>query len=531
MPKILDDNALKKLVEWASNKFASKRHTHKDTEIWVTDDSGKGLQPLGGVLGSLKQKDKNNYVEVMTARTQETFGSVDDFYANLRKQIDGDIKAIKGNLTTRFSNEKDYVELIFVGCYSRKGGRFYRQIVERVYYLVRADVYLQTTKPGENEFSVIVLGSFNSSLKPGDEFGQNASGEGYFRKHEQNIADNLTSEDKDVALSANQGKILKELVDQKASDVELLDKDVKDLKLSSSTHDSDITTIKDSLISKSEQIGDLQVYHYKDVDTANWITTLQSTYWPTWKTNCPIMFIIERQDGGLVIGDAYKTEDNSGFYRSQYMKITHTGQRYALKTMVAMKAPGYDWMISEDSKTIDSLNSVSTYYSLSANQGRVLKELIDKKADKTAVDSSLATKADKSDLDKKVDTASFDNLVSSLNGKETLYAKGTVAAVYGKRVTVCTLTLTKTNTRYLVVANTETSATDASAMSSCDVSVSGAKTLLGMWSFKGVMRNGGTNQVTRYVETGDELTTITLQGHGYSQQKFDYSGEIFAVEL
>ena len=113
--------------------------------------------------------------------------------------------------------------------------------------------------------------------------------------------------------------------------------------------------------------------------------------------------------------------------------------------------------------------------------------------------------------------------------RETLTAKGTVRAIVGGTVTICTLKL-KPDREYMIVGGTDISISGADVMN-CFINVKNAILVGGIPSVRTTSSGGGGCSTTIYVKTQEQGGTIELKGYGYLSGIYDYSGSIIAIEL
>lgn len=113
--------------------------------------------------------------------------------------------------------------------------------------------------------------------------------------------------------------------------------------------------------------------------------------------------------------------------------------------------------------------------------------------------------------------------------RETLTAKGTVRAIVGGTVTICTLKL-KPDREYMIVGGTDISIGGSEIMN-CYIDVKNATFIGGMQGVRTTASGGGGCSTTIYVKTQEQGGTIELKGYGYLSGIYDYSGSIIAIEL
>ena len=251
------------------------------------------------------------------------------------------------------------------------------------------------------------------------------------------VVDNLTSNLTDAALSANQGRVLKELIDTKTVDVDLTDYAQKTW-----VSQNFISVIPSEYITETELNTTLNSYYTKtQIDNKGYLTAIPSEYITSteletelgsyytkaeinnkgYLTSIPAEYVTETELNTSLNSYYTKTQiDNKGYLTavpSEYVtetelntelgsyytknetdakldtklnksvwdgvfRIDENGDLRCTKNFIGEKevsAYGAGDTASSTVVVVDNLNSSLTDAALSANQGRVLKELIDSK--------------------------------------------------------------------------------------------------------------------------------------------------------
>ena len=201
------------------------------------------------------------------------------------------------------------------------------------------------------------------------------------------IVDNLTSTRTDAALSANQGRVLKELIDTKTSvsswnDIadkpELLTiENIQKWHTQSHTHTN--KSVLDSITSASTSNWNAAYTHISD--TTKHITSTERTNWNKAYTNNHIHSNKSVLDGI----SSTKVSNWDSVYKDFNDIFEIEGDILKVKLNLVGEKQVSAYGFSDDAggvvtvDVIDNLTSNRTDAALSANQGRVLKELIDTK--------------------------------------------------------------------------------------------------------------------------------------------------------
>ena len=251
------------------------------------------------------------------------------------------------------------------------------------------------------------------------------------------VVDNLTSNLTDAALSANQGRVLKELIDTKTVDVDLTDYAQKTW-----VSQNFISVIPSEYITETELNTTLNSYYTKtQIDNKGYLTAIPSEYITSteletelgsyytkaeinnkgYLTSIPAEYVTETELSTSLNSYYTKTDINNKGYLtsipSEYVteaelnaelssyytkndtdakldtklnksvwddvfRIDENGDLRCTKNFIGEKevsAYGAGDIASSTVVVVDNLNSSLTDAALSANQGRVLKELIDSK--------------------------------------------------------------------------------------------------------------------------------------------------------
>lgn len=121
--------------------------------------------------------------------------------------------------------------------------------------------------------------------------------------------------------------------------------------------------------------------------------------------------------------------------------------------------------------------------------------------------------------------------VRKLKKRETLMATGTVRAVVGGYVTICTLTL-KPNREYIVFGASDLNGNfNPKEIMVTGLSIKKAKIVRGTLATRTTNAAGGGCQATAYVKTGNDQAIAELYGYGYSAGTYNYRGDIIALEI
>ena len=232
-----------------------------------------------------------------------------------------------------------------------------------------------------------------------------AYGEGDTASSTVVVVDNLTSNLTDAALSANQGRVLKELIDTKTVDVDLTGYAKQEWVMQNF-----ISVIPSEYITETELNTALNSYYTKaQIDNKGYLTavpseyvtdtelstSLNSYYTKTqidakgYLTAVPSEYVTETELTSE-LGSYYTKNDTDAKLDTKLNKsvwdgvfrIDENGDLRCTKNFIGEKevsAYGAGDTASSTVVVVDNLNSSLTDAALSANQGRVLKELIDSK--------------------------------------------------------------------------------------------------------------------------------------------------------
>ena len=232
-----------------------------------------------------------------------------------------------------------------------------------------------------------------------------AYGEGDIASSTVVVVDNLTSNLTDAALSANQGRVLKELIDTKTVDVDLTGYAKQDW-----VSQNFISVIPSEYITETELNTVLNGYYTKtQIDNKGYLTdipseyvtetelstSLNSYYTKTqidnkgYLTSIPAEYVTEAELtselGSYYTKNETDTKLDAKLNKSVWdgvFRIDENGDLRCTKNFIGEKevsAYGAGDTASSTVVVVDNLNSNLTDAALSANQGRVLKELIDSK--------------------------------------------------------------------------------------------------------------------------------------------------------
>ena len=219
------------------------------------------------------------------------------------------------------------------------------------------------------------------------------------------VVDNLTSNLTDAALSANQGRVLKELIDTKTVDVDLTGYAKQDW-----VSQNFISVIPSEYITETELNTALNSYYTKtQIDNKGYLTSIPAEYVTETELNTSLNSYytktqIDNKGYLTVIPSEYVTDteltSELGSYYTKnetdakldtklnksvwdgVFRIDENGDLRCTKNFIGEKevsAYGAGDTASSTVVVVDNLNSNLTDAALSANQGRVLKELIDSK--------------------------------------------------------------------------------------------------------------------------------------------------------
>ena len=232
-----------------------------------------------------------------------------------------------------------------------------------------------------------------------------AYGEGDTASSTVVVVDNLTSNLTDAALSANQGRVLKELIDTKTVDVDLTGYAKQDW-----VSQNFISVIPSEYVTDSELNNALSSYYTKtQIDAKGYLTAIPSEYVTETELSTSLNSYytktqIDNKGYLTAIPAEYVTETELSTSLSSYytknetdtkldaklnksvwdgvFRIDENGDLRCTKNFIGEKevsAYGAGDTASSTVVVVDNLNSSLTDAALSANQGRVLKELIDSK--------------------------------------------------------------------------------------------------------------------------------------------------------
>ena len=232
-----------------------------------------------------------------------------------------------------------------------------------------------------------------------------AYGEGDTASSTVVVVDNLTSNLTDAALSANQGRVLKELIDTKTVDVDLTGYAKQDWVIQNF-----ISVIPSEYITETELNTVLNSYYTKtQIDNKGYLTAIPNEYITSteletelgsyytktqidnkgYLTSIPAEYVTDTELTSE-LGSYYTKNDTDAKLDTKLNKsvwdgvfrIDENGDLRCTKNFIGEKevsAYGAGDTTSSTVVVVDNLNSNLTDAALSANQGRVLKELIDSK--------------------------------------------------------------------------------------------------------------------------------------------------------
>ena len=232
-----------------------------------------------------------------------------------------------------------------------------------------------------------------------------AYGEGDTASSTVVVVDNLTSNLTDAALSANQGRVLKELIDTKTVDVDLTGYAKQDWVIQNF-----ISVIPSEYITETELNTVLNSYYTKtQIDNKGYLTAIPSEYVTETELNTSLNSYYTKTEinnkGYLTaIPTEYVTETELNTELDSYYTKNETDTKLDAKLNKSVwdgvfridtdgnlrcttnfigekevSAYGAGDIASSTVVVVDNLTSNLTDAALSANQGRVLKELIDSK--------------------------------------------------------------------------------------------------------------------------------------------------------
>ena len=200
-----------------------------------------------------------------------------------------------------------------------------------------------------------------------------AYGEGDTASSTVVVVDNLTSNLTDAALSANQGRVLKELIDTKTVDVDLTGYAKQDW-----VSQNFISVIPSEYITETELNTVLNSYYTKtQIDNKGYLTSIPAEYVTDTELTSELGSYYTKNDTDAKLDTKLNKSVWDGVFR-----IDENGDLRCTKNFIGEKevsAYGAGDTASSTVVVVDNLNSNLTDAALSANQGRVLKELIDSK--------------------------------------------------------------------------------------------------------------------------------------------------------
>ena len=200
-----------------------------------------------------------------------------------------------------------------------------------------------------------------------------AYGEGDTASSTVVVVDNLTSNLTDAALSANQGRVLKELIDTKTVDVDLTGYAKQDW-----VSQNFISAIPSEYVTDSELNTTLNSYYTKtQIDNKGYLTSIPTEYVTETELNTELGSYYTKNETDAKLDTKLNKSVWDGVFR-----IDENGDLRCTKNFIGEKevsAYGAGDTASSTVVVVDNLNSSLTDAALSANQGRVLKELIDTK--------------------------------------------------------------------------------------------------------------------------------------------------------
>ena len=219
------------------------------------------------------------------------------------------------------------------------------------------------------------------------------------------VVDNLTSNLTDAALSANQGRVLKELIDSKTVDVDLTGYAKQDWVMqnfisvipSEYVTDSELNTVLNSYYNKteidnkgyltaipSEYVTDTELstslnsyYTKTQIDSKGYLTSIPAEYVTETELNTSLNSYYTKNETDAKLDAKLNKSVWDGVFR-----IDTDGNLRCTTNFIGEKevsAYGEGDIASSTVVVVDNLTSNLTDAALSANQGRVLKELIDTK--------------------------------------------------------------------------------------------------------------------------------------------------------
>ena len=219
------------------------------------------------------------------------------------------------------------------------------------------------------------------------------------------VVDNLTSNLTDAALSANQGRVLKELIDTKTVDVDLTgyakqdwvmqnfisvipSEYITDTELNTALNSyytktqidnkGYLTAIPDEYITETELSTSLNSYYTKtQIDSKGYLTSIPSEYVTDTELTSELGSYYTKNETDSKLDTKLNKSVWDGVFR-----IDENGDLRCTKNFIGEKevsAYGAGDIASSTVVVVDNLTSNLTDAALSANQGRVLKELIDTK--------------------------------------------------------------------------------------------------------------------------------------------------------
>ena len=187
------------------------------------------------------------------------------------------------------------------------------------------------------------------------------------------VVDNLTSNLTDAALSANQGRVLKELIDSKTVDVDLTGYAKQEW-----VSQNFISVIPSEYITETELNTALNSYYTKtQIDNKGYLTAIPTEYVTETELNTELDSYYTKNETDTKLDAKLNKSVWDGVFR-----IDNDGNLRCTTNFIGEKevsAYGTGDTTSSTVVVVDNLTSNLTDAALSANQGRVLKELIDTK--------------------------------------------------------------------------------------------------------------------------------------------------------
>ena len=280
------------------------------------------------------------------------------------------------------------------------------------------------------------------------------------------VVDNLTSNLTDAALSANQGRVLKELIDTKTVDVDLTgyakqewvmqnfisvipSEYITETELNTALNSyytktqidnkGYLTAIPAEYVTETEISTELDSYYTKtQIDNKGYLTSIPSEYVTDTELTSELGSYYTKNETDSKLDTKLNKSVWDGVFR-----IDENGDLRCTKNFIGEKevsAYGAGDIASSTVVVVDNLTSNLTDAALSANQGRVLKELIDTKT----VDVDLTDYAKQDWVmqnfisvipSEYVTDSELNNALSSYYTKTQIDAKGYLTAIPSEYIT------------------------------------------------------------------------------------------------